>query len=149
MKVVFLINLMILFGLLQTDPVMAAVVDKYQTVSLDAFILAQQPPEEGKRFIVKPKGISFQAELMSSPESRKIEYAYTALMMINVNPLPSITHRMFIRSAAGKVISVYVTEEGAKQIQRQLKIGEKVIFSGYHIYNYRLGPAIVVEGFTK
>jgi len=142
-------HLIILLILLLANNVSAAVVDSYQAVDLDRFIAEQQPLQDGKRFIVKPHGVLIQAELMSMPEKKSIKYAYTALMMMNINPLPSIDHRMFIRSAAGKVIAVYVEEQGLQNINEQLKPGDTVSFSGYHIYNYRLGPAIVIEGFTQ
>ena len=125
------------------------VVEVYQAVDLDRFIAANPPLKSGKRVIVKPKGIKIQAQLMASPEEKEIKYAYTALMMMNIDPLPDIRHRLFIRSAAGKVIAVYATAQGAKKILDELKVGEKVQFSGYHIYNYRLGPAIVIEDFIR
>lgn len=141
--------LIIISILLNISYVKANVVDSYQAVDLDTFITTQQPLKKGKRFIVKPKGTKIQAEVVAMPEEKQIKYAYTALMMMNVNPLPSIDHRMFIRSAAGKVISVYVEEKAVNKISNHLKVGEQAFFTGYHIYNYRLGPAIVIDGFTK
>ncbi len=142
-------NCFVVLALLLTQAVSASVVERYQPVDLDTFIAQQQPLKKGKRFIVQPHGITMQAELMSMPEKKDIKYAYTALMMMNINPLPSIDHRMFIRSPGGKVIAVYVEEQALSKINNELKVGDKVSFTGYHIYNYRLGPAIVLESFTQ
>ena len=124
-------------------------VDRYHAVDLDAYIESQRPLRENTRTIIQPRAIRIQARLLSKPERRHIEYAYTALSAMRVYPLPVINHRMFIRSSGGRAIPVYVTADAAEKIGSGLQIGEQAQFSGYHIYNYRQGPAIVVEDFAR
>jgi hypothetical protein len=118
----------------------------YTEVNLDAFI-EEQSTMGGKTVIVVPYNLKTQAVLKSYPEERTVEYLYTALKMMKVEPLPSVNHRMFIESEKGRIIPVYVDDHAAPFIKKGVQLDKSATFKGYHVYNYSKGPAIVIEAF--
>jgi hypothetical protein len=126
--------------------------DEFIPVDLDQ-VLAKtksKSANDGRRFIFrKTIPVSLQVKLMRLPEKRKIEYLYTAMSVAGIDPLPEVSHRMFVASASGAVIPVYVEDEAAKTISQTLKVNQDISLYAYHIYNYAKGPAYLVVGFKK
>lgn len=126
--------------------------DEFIKIDLDKAIAKTKAKSEndGRRFIFrKSPPVSLQVKLMRLPEKRKIEYLYTAMSVAGIYPLPEVSHRMFVASAGGTVIPVYVENEAAKSISLSLKVDQDVNLYAYHIYNYAKGPAYLVVGFEK
>jgi hypothetical protein len=120
--------------------------ETYSEINLDQFI-EEQTSAVGKTLIVVPFNLKAEAVLKSYPEERTVEYLYTALQLMKVDPLPEVNHRMFIESEKGKIIPVYVDDHAAPFIKKGLQLDKKATFLGYHVYNYSKGPAIVIEAF--
>lgn len=114
-------------------------------IDLDKYIDEQRPVFPGTKTVIQPRRIELTATLQEYPVEREISYLYTALSMMHVDPMPKVNHRMFIRSSEGKVIPVYVEDDTVSSIKKYIKEGEVATFSGYHVYNYDKGPAIVVN----
>ena len=74
-----------------------------------------------------------------------MEYLFTALSLMQVEPLPKVSHRMFVESAEGSVIPVYVEDAVVREIKAKVAVDTQANFAGYHVYNYSKGPAIVVD----
>lgn len=116
-----------------------------ERVNLDQFVEANYPSVEGTKVIVVPKNIQFRAKIKRHPEHIQARYVFKALGMMQVNPLPPISHRMFIETSNGKIFSMYVEKATAKAIEKQLAVDQWYEFQGYHVYNYAKGPAIVID----
>ena len=91
--------------------------------------------------------LSFEARLKRLPEERDLSYVYTALEVSGISPMPEVRHRMFIESAEGRIIPVYVEKGAAARLQSGLKLEQRARFLGYHVYTYAKGPAILVVNF--
>lgn len=115
-------------------------------VNLDTFIAEQKPAMPGTRTILPPKRVGFSARLKSHPEKIAISYLFEALSLMQVSPLPKVSHRMFLESAEGLIIPVYVEDAAVGRIRAKSLDADPAQFSGYHVYNYSKGPAIVVDG---
>jgi hypothetical protein len=123
--------------------------EKFKAVELDRFIEQEQKSAgEGKRMIKMFAPVSFEAKMKRFPEERELTYVYAAMELIRVNPLPEVHHRMFVESAEGRIIPVYVEKEAAAKLAAGLKEEDKARFVGYHVYSYAKGPAILVVGFA-
>ena len=122
---------------------------EYRQVNLDTFIATQRPAMAGTRTILVPSNVSFTGVLMEGPKPIKVSYLFEALSIMNVDPLPKVSHRMFVASREGKVMPVYVEDKALKAIRASLKVDEEALFKGYHVYNYSKGPAVVIEGIEK
>jgi glycosyltransferase involved in cell wall biosynthesis len=119
----------------------------FRPVDLDRFIDTERATADGKRVITMAAPISFEARLKRQPEPRTLRYVYTALELGGVNPLPVVEHRMFVESAAGRIIPVYVEKGAVDWIKADLRVDQRTRFIGYHLYNYAQGPAILVTGY--
>ncbi|MEM7173181.1 MAG: hypothetical protein AAF530_23660 [Pseudomonadota bacterium] len=114
-------------------------------VDLDNFIATQQPTMPGTRTILPPGRVSFVAVLKSQPELIKVQYLFEALAVMQIEPLPKVSHRIFVESAEGTIIPVYVEDKAVPLIKDKVATESQASFVGYHVYNYSKGPAIVVD----
>ena len=73
-------------------------------------------------------------------------YIYTALEVAGIRPLPEVGHQLFVETAGGKIISVYVEKKAAARIAEEMAVEETVRLWGYHVYSYAKGPALLVVG---
>lgn len=125
---------------------------QFQAVDLNQFIeqeLKVAEKLEGRKLIKQAQPIRFDAKIMRLPQVKKASYIYTALEVAKVSPLPDIEHQMFIESAGGRIISVYVEKQAALKIEKQLAAGKVAQFFGYHVYTYSRGPAILIADFVQ
>ena len=125
--------------------------DAYKKVALADYIKTQQPDKKNGKSILPIKRVTFDAVLMSKPKAGDFKYIYMALKMMKMDPMPVIKHQVFVQAEDGKVIAVYLEENFAKGLEKHinigtLKIGSSLTFKGYHSYNYKRGPAMVMEG---
>ena len=123
---------------------------KFQSINLDQ-VIANTRRDDGQRLILRPaRPVKLDIEIMRLPETRKLEYIYTALRVGGgLDPLPEVSHRMFVKTRGGVIIPVYVEDMAALKIKDRLKVGQKVRFNAFHVYNYSKGPAFLVVGFEK
>ncbi|MEM6744054.1 MAG: hypothetical protein AAF676_10010 [Pseudomonadota bacterium] len=113
-----------------------------QQVDLDVFA-GLRPAKEGTRDILVPAPIEFEARVLAAPEPIKTDYLSTALSMVGVSPIPQVGHRMFVETDEGLVVPVYVWQGAVDAFAP----GERPLrMVGHHVYTYRKGPAIVVDG---
>ena len=120
-----------------------------RAVDLDAYIKSQRPLQTGTRSIFAPRDISFSAKPKSRPEPIEVSYLYEALSIMGVDPLPEVSHQMFVESVGGQVIAVYVEDRFVDAINAEIESEALAEFDGYHVYNYSKGPAIVVVGVSQ
>lgn len=137
------------FGVFLSVASAAEIKPEYTHVDLDNFITTQKPAMPGTRTILPPNDVSFVGVLMEGPKKIEVKYLFKALSIMNVSPLPKVSHRMFVASRQGKVIPVYVEDNVVEQIRKSVKVDEEAKFLAYHVYNYSKGPAVVVRGIGK
>lgn len=121
----------------------------FQKVELDQFIEQQKSSIKGnQKVITMAAPVSFTAKMKRFPEEKVMNYIYQAMEVSGVTPMPEVHHRMFIESAGGRIIPVYVEMNTVEKLQKGLKEEQKANFIGYHVYNYAKGPAILVVDFN-
>lgn len=114
-------------------------------VNLDEYVASQRPMKEGTRTILPLDFIEFDAVVKRHPEEIKVKYLYSALSMIRVDPMPKVSHRMFVQSPDGKIIPVYVEDKAVPGIEARTTVDGEARLRGYRAYNYSKGPAIVIH----
>ncbi len=120
----------------------------FKNVDLDSFIVQEQKVGEKGKIIKMAEPLGFDAVMKRFPEERELSYIYKALELAGVDPLPEVNHRMFIESAEGRIIPVYIEKEAVKKVKKGLKVEQKAHWMGYHVYSYAKGPAILVVDYT-
>ncbi|MEM1277495.1 MAG: hypothetical protein AAGH74_13295 [Pseudomonadota bacterium] len=116
-----------------------------QVVNLDQFVTETKPHKQGTREIVPPTPIAFTGTIKREPEAIKTEYVYTALTMMEVAPLPQVNYRMFVETEEGRILPVYVWDNAVAAMTASGVTGEPVALTGFHVYTYSKGPAIIVD----
>ena len=117
-------------------------------VDLDVYAAAHRPEKDGTREIIAPAPLRFAGRLRSLPERIEAEYIYTALSVMQVAPIPQINHTIFVESASGAVRAVYLRDD-AVDAAKAAGLDAPVELSGFHVYTYSRGPAIVIDGLTR
>ena len=111
-------------------------------IDLDAY-MRSRPRKEGTREIGPLKPVVFEAVIEQAPVAISTSYLQEAFGVLGLVPLPPVSHRMFVETAQGLVIPVYVWDEVAASFTAD---PAPVRMLGFHIYTYSKGPAIVVDG---
>jgi len=122
---------------------------EYVRRDFDQFIDKAKPVIEGSSTMIKPHNIRFDARVQTLPDKRAFSDVFVVLKAFNINPIPEISHRMFIRSEKGRIIAAYVEDRVVSDIRSTLVLEDQVEFKAYHVYNHDDGPAVVIVGFTK
>jgi len=128
---------------------LAAQDEEFKTIKLDRFIEKEKKAVDSakKKLIIMAAPIRFEAKMKRFPEERNMSYVYTAMELAGINPMPEVSHRMFIESVEGRIIPVYVEKQTVAKLKTGLNQDEKAQFIGYHVYSYAKGPAILIVDF--
>lgn len=116
-----------------------------RVVDIDRFWAETRPAKEGTREIVGPNPIRFLASIKAVPEAIEVTYVYTALSMMRVDPMPAVNHRMFIETADGSIVPVYVWDDAVEMFRDAGVAPDPIAMTGFHVYTYAKGPAIIVD----
>lgn len=117
-------------------------------IDIDSYADKHRPNKKGTIDIIRPREVTFSASVKQYPHSRDTSYFYEVLQFFPMEPQPKVNHRMFISTPQGKIIPVYVEDSLVPKIKKYLKEeGERVNFTGYHIYTYSKGPAFFITAF--
>lgn len=119
----------------------------FRQVDLDELIRDAKPAHQGTVEILRFHKIKLLVEMASLPQAIKTQYLLETMTLMGVKPLPKVTQGMFIRAASGKTQRVYVIDTVAARITTALKPGQKVLLYGYHAFNSKHGPGILVSGY--
>ena len=65
----------------------------------------------------------------------------------HVDPMPEITQGMAVLSPQGHALNVYMEKSVADRAAQTLVPENKVTLYGYHAYNSKYGPGILVSDF--
>ena len=143
--------ILVLLAVLECPVTLAAKDEQFKVIELDRFIEQEIKAAEGynKKIIRMMAPLKFQAKMKRFPEEKPMAYVYTAMMAAGVNPMPEADFRMFVESAEGRIIPVYVEKQTVEKLKSGLKEEQPAQFLGYHIYTYAKGPAILVVDFLS
>lgn len=120
----------------------------YQDIDIDRLVATARPEKKGTSAFFKPSPVRFNGRIKQEPRKRNTEYLFTALSFFPLDPVPKVSHRMFIETPGGHILPVYVEDTQVEGI-KGLGEGTAVIFTGWHVYNYSKGPAILVVGYER
>lgn len=121
---------------------------RYQDIDIDRLVATARPEKAGTSAIFRPMPVRFGARIKQEPRQRDVEYLYTALSFFPLDPVPEVSHRMFLDTPGGHPLPVYVDDSQVEGLAR-LGVGTAATFYGWHVYNYSKGPAILVTGFER
>ncbi|OAM90561.1 hypothetical protein AW736_07150 [Termitidicoccus mucosus] len=124
---------------------------EFEAIELDRFIereIADVGEFKGRKLVKMAVPVSFAARMKRRPEEKQMTYIYTALEVADIRPLPEVGHRMFVESKEGRIVPVYVEKQAAARLVEELAEGAEARFSGYHVYSYSKGPALLVVDFV-
>ena len=124
----------------------------YRPIDLQAFVDLERAHYQKRITIVPPLNITFRGVLKTLPAKKPTGYLYTALNLMQVQPLPQVEYQVFIGAPGtpqqpGDVIAIYMDNRLAEAITalKESPIDSRATWYGYHIYNFSRGPAIVLE----
>lgn len=121
---------------------------QYQDIDIDRLVTTARPEKKGTSAFFKPSPVRFSGRIKQGPRKRDVEYLYTALSFFPLDPKPQVSHRMFVETPGGHILPVYVDDSQVAGLEK-LGEGAAATFSGWHVYNYSKGPAILVVGFER
>ncbi|AFL72261.1 hypothetical protein [Thiocystis violascens] len=121
---------------------------QYQDIDIDQLIKGARPEKKGTSAFFKPSPVRFGARIKQEPRKRDTDYLYTALSFFPLDPEPKVSHRMFVETPGGHILPVYVEDTQVEGIKR-LGEGTATLFTGWHVYNYSKGPAILIVGYER
>lgn len=120
---------------------------EFERVELDAYITAEKAAFESydrRKIMRMGRPIQFSATIKTVPEPKSASYIYRALSVAKMEPMPEVTHQIFIETAGGAIISAYVEKQAADEITSTLKAGQNAHFLAHHAYTYAQGPALLI-----
>lgn len=121
---------------------------EYKDIDIDDLVQRARPPKAGTSVFFQPSPVRFGGRIKQEPHERDTDYLYTALSFFPLAPEPKVSHRMFIETPGGHILPVYVEDSQVKGL-KQLGEGTAVIVTGWHVYNYSKGPAILITGYER
>lgn len=129
-------------------PAATAAEPQYQDIDIDDLVARARPAKKGTSAFFQPSPVRFGARIKQEPRKRDTEYLYTALSFFPLDPEPKVSHRMFLDTPGGHPLPVYV-EDSLVEGLKHLGAGTAVIVTGWHVYNYSKGPAILITGYER
>lgn len=106
-------------------------------------LLQLRPRQGGTREIGPLAPITFEVVVKEAPKVISTGYLQEAFGILGYDPAPKVTHRMFVETAQGQVMPVYVWDK----IAANFAAGPNPVqLRGFQVYTYSKGPAIVVDG---
>lgn len=118
----------------------------FEPTDLDRLI-EQSAPTQGQAEIFRPRAIRIEAEVVEPPGPRKSAYLLESLSLWGVDPLPEVHDGLRVRSTGGESTWLYLEAKAAEHAKNDLRTGETATFFGYHVYNTKYGPGILVSDF--
>lgn len=114
---------------------------------IDLATLIPQARTNGERYIFAPRPVKFRARLAQAPSPQKTDYLKKVLGFMGLAKPPRVGYRVGLGYGGDKPLPAYVEDATAARMQKEAKEGQELTFYAYHVYNYRLGPALLVVSF--
>lgn len=97
--------------------------------------------------LVEPRTLRLRGTVDSLPAPGKTQYMTDILALRGVQPLPKVSHKMWLRSAGGARVMVYVAADVAERLTRETKAGAQIDIETLYLWNSRHGPGLLVTEF--
>ena len=115
---------------------------------LDELIEQSTPHQKGTVELKMLDRVSILAEVGSLPRPRKTMYLMEILATWGVNPLPEVHEELVVVSPTGQEARVYLETSVTRRIRDSgVAVGDTIRLSGYHIYNSKHGPGLLIAGY--
>lgn len=119
----------------------------YKEVNLKELVTKSRTDIPGQRIIFAPTPVKFQATLSAMPAPQKAEYLMSALSMMKVSDPPRVSQRIGLDFGGEKALAAYIDDTVAARLSAAAKIGQKLTFYAFHVYNNNRGPALLITSF--
>ncbi len=116
---------------------------------LDKMIEHGTPGQKGSVELLPLPLIQIEAQVAAPPKVRKTHYLMHVLEGWGLNRMPAVTHGLDIHSLKGHQLNVYMEDQTAKRALAALSVDDRVTLYGYHVYNSKYGPGILVSDFDR
>lgn len=118
----------------------------YPPKDIDGMIDRLKAEGDKRRVMIKPYQLSFKAELMSELKQGEYSLIYDGLQFWGIDPMPEVTHSIYVKTPGGKVIGVYVEKEAATGLAKE-NVGAQAELYALHVYNYEHGPRLLIVSY--
>ena len=115
-------------------------------------LIAESEPENrlGAVEIKMFDRVSVVGEAGSLPRPRKTTYLMQIFARWGVNPIPEVNEELVIVSPSGQTARVYLEASVAKDmVESGVEVGDSLRLSGYHVYNSKNGPGVLVASYER
>lgn len=121
----------------------------FKTRDLDRMIEHGDPVNKGTVELLQLPLIQIEALVAAPPKVRKTHYLMHVLEGWGLDPMPTVTHGLDIHSLKGRKLNVYIEDHVAERALAALSVDDRVTLYGYHVYNSKYGPGILVSDFYR
>lgn len=121
----------------------------YKDVNLKELVANSRTDIPGQRIIFAPSPVKFQATLSAMPAPQKAEYLMSALSMMKVSDPPKVSQRIGLDFGGDKALAAYIDDNVATRLASAAKVGQKLTFYAFHVYNNNRGPALLITSFGQ
>lgn len=99
--------------------------------------------------MVEPRRLRLRGMLEQLPAPGKTTYMTDTLAARRIQPAPKVNHKMWLRSVGGAHVMVYVADDVAERIKREVKAGVDIDVTALYLWNSRHGPGLLVTTFES
>ncbi len=140
---------LILYVLLMATTGFASGDPDFKTRDLDQMIEHGDPVNKGTVELLPLPLIQIEALVAAPPKVRKTHYLMHVLEGWGLAPMPTVTYGLDIHSLKGQKLNVYIEDHVAERALAALSVDDRVTLYGYHVYNSKYGPGILVSNFYR
>lgn len=115
--------------------------------TLDNLMAKRLPADNTFVAMVEARTLRLRGTLDQLPAPGKTIYMTDTLAARRIQPAPKVNHKMWLRSAGGARVMVYVADDVAERIRHEVKTGAEIDVTALYLWNSRHGPGLLVTAF--
>lgn len=119
----------------------------FKVKNLDEMIEDSIPENDRNVELLLFKKIQFQARVEALPKERKTMYLQDVMRSFAFDPMPIVTDGMDIFSLQNNRLNVYMEKTVSDRAIAKLSPNQEITLYGYHVYNSKHGPGILIADF--
>lgn len=137
----------LLLAILLIAPASAIAAPTDTDETLDSLMAKRLPADSTFVVMVEPHTLRLRGALEQLPAPGKTRYMTDTLAVQGIQPAPKVNHKMWLRSAGGERVMVYVADDVAERIKHEVKANADIEVTALHLWNSRHGPGLLVTSF--
>jgi hypothetical protein len=121
---------------------------EFKAIDLDIMIEHYSPTREGTVELTLFRKVAVQGSFLALPKKAKTQYLQAVMKDFNVKL--EVNHKISVLTPKGEKLRFYMPDELAQEIKkksRRLPLTSLITIYGYHVYNSKHGPGILISSY--